>query len=121
MRYSIFLLFLTYIFIFGCGNDKSVSEDLTDTVSLLPQEVFSLTLTEDVLGEDDEDLKLFLEEEIYPLISKASKVTIDKIASSQYLLIYIENDSAKGLLLQKFYNPVKDEIEFTKTETVLTK
>lgn len=119
MKYFFIIGIFSLLFIFSCGNNEL--SDTEDAEDLSPQEVFSLTLTEDILGEEDEDLKTYLEEFIYPLVSKSSKVSIDKITSSQYLLVYYENDTAKGLLLQKFYNPATDEIEFTKAEKTLTK
>ncbi|HMS33497.1 MAG TPA: hypothetical protein PKC91_05355, partial [Ignavibacteria bacterium] len=82
------------------------------------EESFSSALVEDIMGEnEDVDLQYYLEEQIYPLISKSDKVTIDRISSSLYLLSYNENGAMKNFLLQKFYNPVKDEIVFEKSET----
>ncbi len=106
----------------GCGeNNKSVGEDSSDSVSMSPPEVFSLTLTEDILNVDDEDLRYYLEEEIYPLVSKSEKVTIDRLSSSEYLLSYLSEGAFKGLLIKKFYNPVEDIVVFTKTEAELKK
>lgn len=108
--------------IFGCGDkDKSYQDESADTTSLSPKEVFSLTLTEDILGEDDEDLRTFLEDDIYPMVSKSEKVTIDRISSSEYLLSYLQDGTLKGLLIKKFYNPVEDIVVFTKNETELKK
>lgn len=120
--YSFFLLFIPLFMIFGCGDkDKSYQDESADTTSLSPKEVFSLTLTEDILGEDDEDLRTFLEDDIYPMVSKSEKVTIDRISSSEYLLSYLQDGTLKGLLIKKFYNPVEDIVVFTKNETELKK
>ena len=114
---------IPFLLLFGCGDkdNRSDKNDSSDTATLSSQEVFSLTLTEDILSDDDEDLKLYLEEEIYPLVSKSDKVTIDRISSSQYLISYGQDSTFRGLLIQKYYNPLTDEIGFTKTETELKK
>jgi len=115
MKYFFIIFALILLFIAGCENENSiVDEETSDTVSLSPQEVFALTLTEDILNEDDEDLRLFLEEDIYPLVSKSQKVTIDRFSSSQYIISYSQNDTLKEIVIRKFYNPVSDIIEFTK-------
>jgi hypothetical protein len=123
MKYSFLLLVVLLMLLSGCGEkDKwSDKDESSDTTALSPQEVFSLTLAEDILSDDDEDLKLYLEEEIYPLVSKSNKVTIDRISSSQFLISYSQDSTYKGLLIQKYYNPLSDEIVFTKTETELKK
>lgn len=126
MRYII-LVFISVFFI-SCG-DKSNSPDNTnnstlnetdDTTSLSPQEAFSYVLVNQILNSDDGDLELYLENEIYTLVSKSEKVTIDEISSSLFLLTYFEGDVEKNLLIQKFYNPAKDEFTFTKSETSVT-
>lgn len=122
MKYTILLIILTLLIVSGCGeNNQSVQDESTDSVTLSPPEVFSLTLTEDILREDDEDLRLYLEEEIYPAVSKSEKVTIDRLSSSEYLLTYFSEGAFKGLLIKKYYNPVEDIVVFTKNETELKK
>lgn len=122
MKYTILLIILTLLIISGCGeNNQSVQDESTDSVTLSPPEVFSLTLTEDILREDDEDLRLYLEEEIYPAVSKSEKVTIDRLSSSECLLTYFSEGAFKGLLIKKYYNPVEDIVVFTKNETELKK
>lgn len=122
MKYLFLLSVVPLLLISGCGdNNQSSKDDLTDTLTLAPQEVFSLTLTEDILREDDEDLRMYLEEEIYPVVSKSDKVTIDRISSSEYLINYSQDGLYKGLLIKKFYNPVEDIIVFTKSEAELKK
>ena len=96
-------------------NKDSISEEQEDTTSLSPQETFSSVLTDDFIDEgNDEDLQIYLEEEIYPLISGTNKLTFDKISSSLYLLTYTENGEIKNLLIQKFYDVQKDEVFFEK-------
>ncbi len=121
-------------FIFSCGkdnsqkpvtetqrneksNEQSSSDEDADTV-LTPQEAFSSSLVQDILGdEDDPDLEEYLEEEIYPVVLKSQKVTIDRISSSIFLLTYDEAGARKNFFIQKFYNPRKDEFVFEKTAT----
>ena len=96
---------------------NEVAESETDSL-MTPEEIFSSSLVQDIIGEDEDiDLQIYLEEQIYPLVSKSSKITIDKISSSLYLLSYDDSGVMKSFILQKFYNPAKDEIVFDKTET----
>lgn len=98
---------------------NEVAESETDSV-MTPEEIFSSSLVQDIMGEDEDiELQIYLEEQIYPLVSKSSKITIDKISSSLYLLSYEESGVMKTFILQRFYNPAKDEFVFDKTETQL--
>ncbi len=118
-RLSLLLLIVLFSLI-GCDkNDKSlldVNTDDNDTTSVSPAESFALNLVDDILNEEDEYLTEYLENEIYPIISKSEKVTIDKISSTLYILSYQDGDKEKNLLIEKFYNPIKDEISFTRRE-----
>lgn len=115
-------IFISIFFLLFIGCDKKenttveVSDNELDTASVTPAESFAITMVDDFLGEEDEDLSYFLENEIYPLVSKSEKVTIDKISSSLYILSYIEGGTEKNLLIEKFYNPIKDEVSFSKKE-----
>ena len=127
MYYKLFFIII-FLFLFSCGKeqnkniriektiDNQTSEVDKDTTELSPQEIFSTALTDNILDIEDEDLQVYLEEEIYPAISKSNKVTIDKISSSLYLLQYDDKGTLKNILLQKFYNPSKDEFFFEKKE-----
>ncbi len=96
---------------------NEITESETDSV-MTPEEIFSSSLVQDIIGDDEDiELQIYLEEQIYPLVSKSNKTTIDKISSSLYLLSYEESGVMKNFILQKFYNPVKDEFVFDKTET----
>ena len=98
---------------------NEITESETDSV-MTPEEIFSSSLVQDIIGDDEDiELQIYLEEQIYPLVSKSNKTTIDKISSSLYLLSYEESGVMKSFILQKFYNPVKDEFVFDKTETQL--
>jgi len=125
MRYLIIVILFS-VFLISCGektnnlDSSNTVNETEDTTSLSPQEAFSFVLVNQILNSDDEDLELFLESEIYPLVSKSEKVTIDEISSSMYILTYFEGDTEKNLLIQKFFNPVKDEVIFIKSETSLT-
>ena len=96
---------------------NEITESETDSV-MTPEEIFSSSLVQDIIGDDEDiELQIYLEEQIYPIVSKSNKTTIDKISSSLYLLSYEESGIIKNFILQKFYNPVKDEFVFDKTET----
>lgn len=98
---------------------NEITESETDSV-MTQEEIFSSSLVQDIIGDDEDiELQIYLEEQIYPLVSKSNKTTIDKISSSLYLLSYEESGIIKNFILQKFYNPVKDEFVFDKTETQL--
>ena len=126
------LMVLISVVLFSCNKENSSrqrneppktenqEEDNDSDSAMTSEESFSSALVEDIMGEnDDVDLQYYLEEQIYPLISKSDKVTIDRISSSLYLLSYNESGVMKNFLLQKFYNPLKDEIVFEKNETQL--
>ncbi len=131
MLKSIYIVFIALI-LFSCNKENSTrqrtesprtdtqNEESDSDTAMTAEESFSGALVEDIMGEnEDVDLQYYLEEQIYPLITKSDKVTIDRISSSLYLLSYNENGVMKNFLLQKFYNPVKDEIVFEKSETQL--
>ena len=113
------------ISIYSC-NDKDRSnasresnEESNEAVSdsaLTPEEIFSTSLVQDVLDEEDVDLQIYLEEEFYPIASKSPKVTIDKISSSLYILSFQTDSIMKNFLLQKYYVPEKNEFVFEKKE-----
>lgn len=127
-----FLSFLIFsLFLFGCGkekeikekNEKAIQQELNDndTTSLTPAESFGAALSQSILNDESEvELESFLSEAVYPKVSNSSKVTIDKISSSLYLLKYYDGASEKYLLIQKYYNPQKDIIMFDITDTSLT-
>ncbi|MEP7146803.1 MAG: hypothetical protein ABI792_07315 [bacterium] len=97
--------------------DVQQDEAETDTTMTI-EEAFSSALVQNIIGDDgDDELQLYLEEQIYPMVSKSDKVTLDRVSSSIYLLSYEENGVMKNLLIQKFYNPGKDEFVFEKSET----
>jgi hypothetical protein len=122
--FQFFLIFVGFLFL-SCNKDQNNKEKVIvnetdieepeDTVQLTPAESFSSALTEVFLDEShDEDLLIYLEEEIFPLVSKSDKVTFDKISASLYLLSYDENNELKNILIRKIYDPQKDEIVFQK-------
>lgn len=126
LKYFLFaLIFITFI---SCSRDEVKKrlnkvetemrndEEDEDTTALTPPEALSQALVANILNDDDEDLQSYIEDEIYPLVSKSNKITIDKISSSLYLLQYDDKGSQKNILIQKFYNPEKDEFFFDKRE-----
>jgi len=92
------------------------SNDLSGE-NMTKEEIFSSTLVQDIAGDDNEELEIYLEEVIYPMVSKSNKVTLDKISGSLFLLTYDDNGSMKNLLIQEYYSPAKDEMVFDKIET----
>ncbi|MDQ3021235.1 MAG: hypothetical protein M3R36_11810 [Bacteroidota bacterium] len=124
-------LFIFSLILFSCSkenpskdkteiqNNELTREENTDTdTNMTVEESLSIALVQDILKEDDDvDLQLYLEEQIYPIVAKSNKVTFDRISSSLYLLSYDDSGAVKNILIQKFYNPVKDEFIFEKSET----
>ena len=97
--------------------DTEATEDNeADTTAMSPEEAFSSAMVSNILNTEDEDLQDYLEAEIYPIVKSSSKVTIDNISSSLFLMQYEEKGSIKNILIQKFYNPSKDEFFFEKRE-----
>jgi len=116
---------LIVVFLYSCGNENTdkVREDREDENTesasdtlLTPEEVFSSSLVQEILDEDDEELQIYLEEEFFTVASKSPKVTIDKISSSQYIFSFESDSIMKNFLIQKFYIPAKDEFIFEKRE-----
>ena len=129
----ILIMFAVSILLFSCskeddtklntesGNNQKQesSEDDSDT-TMTAEEAFSSALVLEILGDqEDPELQEYLEEQIYPIVSKSDKVTIDRISASLYLLSYYDGGSMKNILIQKFYNPAEDEFAFEKKETDL--
>ena len=85
--------------------------------NMTKEEIFSSTLVQDIAGDENEELEIYLEEVIYPMVSKSNKVSLEKISGSLYLLTYDDNGTMKNLMIQEYYSPVKDEMVFDKSET----
>jgi hypothetical protein len=131
---SLFIVTISVLMIAGCGKEKSnntVNEqkqqqqqmgiDEEDTTSLTPAESFASALCQDILNDDSEvDLESYLIDVVYPKISGSTKVTIDRVSGSIFLLTYFEGSTEKHLLIQKYYNPQKEEIYFESSETSLS-
>ncbi|MEO8447106.1 MAG: hypothetical protein ABI528_06400 [bacterium] len=125
----ILLLFISMVFIASCNKDTpqkpetqtsrtDMTEESDQDTNMTSEEIFSSSLVQNILGEDDnDDLQIYLEDQIYPIVSASGKVTLDRVSASLYLLSYDEKGTMKNLLIQKFYDPVKDEFIFDKSET----
>jgi hypothetical protein len=96
--------------------ETEITEDDTDTTAMTPQEAFSSALVSNILDIEDEDLQNYLEDEIFSIVKRSNKVTIDNISSSIFLLQYSDSGNQKNILIQKFYNPSNDEFFFEKRE-----
>lgn len=131
MRFISISFLLLFLFLIGCGKEKEMKEsnkqaiqqemEENDSIALTPAESFGAVLTQSILNDETEvELESFLSEVVYPKMSNSSKVTIDKISSSLYLLKYFEGTAEKYMMIQKYYNPQKDSIIFDITETNLT-
>lgn len=123
-----FLIFAVVVMFVSCGKDdvvkkiekkvitENIEDEDSDTTALPPEEAFSSAMVNNILDVYDEELQMYLEDSIFPFVSKSEKITIDKISSSLFLLQYFENGIAKNILIQKFYIPPKDEFSFEKRE-----
>jgi len=131
----IIVSFSVLALITGCGKEKSINTNKEqkqqqqqqigiedeDTTSLTPAESFASNLCQDILNDDTEaDLESYLIDVVYPKVSGSTKVTIDIVSSSIYLLTYFEGTIEKHMLIQKYYNPQKQEIFFESSETSLS-
>lgn len=105
----------------GTSNGETNGEDseASDTTTLSREELFSTVMVTDILQSDEEsDLQLFLEEQIYPVVASSEKVTIDRLSASVYIITYADAEGGKrSILIQKFYDPVNEQIVFEKTDT----
>jgi len=126
-KFSSLLFVIVILVLTSCSKEKEdadpkkeshnePTEEESDT-NMTAEEIFSSNLVQEISGTDDIDLQLFIEDQFYPSVSKSSKVTLDRVSSSLYLLSYDDNGTTKNFLIQKFYNPVNDEFVFDKTET----
>jgi hypothetical protein len=127
----IIVCFSAIILAAGCGKEKSINNeqkqqqqmgiDDEDTTALTPAESFAAALCQDILNDDSEvDFESYLIDVIYPKVSGSTKVTLDKVSSSIFLLTYFEGSTEKHMLIQKYYNPQKSEIFFEFSETSLS-
>lgn len=130
----ILVCFSAFIMAAGCGKEKSnnsVNEQKQqqqqmgiedeDTTALTPAESFASALCQDILNDDSEvDFESYLIDVIYPKVSGSTKVTLDRVSSSIFLLTYFEGNTEKHLLIQKYFNPQKGEIFFESSETSLS-
>lgn len=97
------------------GDPEFQSSGLQDT-SLSPQESLSISLVQGILGEDDEpELEEFIEQNLYEELKKSSKVTIDRVSTSEYAIEYELGGEKKVYLFRKYYDPQKDEFVFART------
>ncbi|MFZ4589669.1 MAG: hypothetical protein ACOYN6_01610 [Ignavibacteria bacterium] len=118
----------------GCGKEKSINtaneqkqqqqqmgiED-EDTTALTPAESFATALCQDILNDDSEaDFESYLIDVVYPKVSGSTKVTLNRVSSSIFLLTYFEGSTENHLLIQKYFNPQKGEIFFESSETSLS-
>ena len=122
--FSILIMMLFVIASGGCGKgeEKSTNESTSKTESqdqdsvLSPEEIFSATLVQGIVGEeDDPDLEAFLEEDLYGELKNSKAVTMDRISSSMYVIEFENLGQMKSYLIRKYYNPQKDEYYFEKT------
>lgn len=97
------------------NQEESGSGNETDSV-MTDAEEFSSSLVQDILGEEDVNLQIYLEEEIFPIVSKSKKITLDRISSSIYLLGFDDNGTLRNFMIQKSYNPETGDFVFEKTE-----
>ena len=92
-----------------------------DTTALTPAESFASALCQDILDDDSEvDFESYLIDVVYPKVSGSTKVTLDKVSNSIFLLTYFDSSTEKHMLIQKYYNPQKTEIFFESSETSLS-
>ncbi len=128
--YKTILTIIISLFLLSCNKEnpsdhktensrtETESDDNDSDATLSDEEAFSSALVLGIMSEDeDPELQDYLEEQIYPIVSKSNKVTLDRISSSVYLLSYEENGVMKNYIIQKFYDPAADEMVFEKRET----
>lgn len=114
MSKYLYLLLVTAFIFLACSKDNNEGEasDDTDTVQLTGGVLFSAVMLNDYLQlEDDEDLGMYLETEIYPIVAGSRKVSMERIAPSVYGLTYDSAGQTKSMIIERFYNP-KDERAF---------
>ena len=130
MKFRLIILLFVAFALYSCGNNEPVHDDNNpesenveeqedgDTTALSEAELFSMVLVNDILqGSEESDLQGYLEEEIFPMVQGATKVTLDRLSASVYILTYEKDGSKSSLLIQKFYDPANEQIVFEKTET----
>ena len=114
----LYILLISIVMFSACSEkDKTAeNEDDQDTTQLTKGVLFSAVMLNDFLQlEDDEDLGLFLENEIYPLVAGSPRVSMDRLSGSEYLVTYDSAGQNKNLIIQRFYNPKGEHTFFVKT------
>ena len=67
--------------------------------NMTKEEIFSSTLVQDIAGDENEDLEIYLVEVIYNIVSNSNKVSLKKISGSLYLLTYNDNGKMNNLMI----------------------
>ncbi len=133
MKYLPLVLLFAVFALYSCGKKEIKTNDDTPPTkteinpsgsqtesdvadSLSKEELFSTTLVQDIAGDENEDLQVYLEDTIYPMVAKSHKVTLDKISGSLYLLSFEENGKMKNILIQEFFDPQEEDVMFDKRE-----
>jgi hypothetical protein len=118
-KFLYFLLVTALMFAACSERDKPEDEaanDNNDTTQLTKGVLFSAVMLNDYLQlEDDEDLGVYLETEIYPLVANSRKVSMERIAPAVYGLTYDSAGQTKSLIIERFYNPKEERVFFEKS------
>jgi hypothetical protein len=118
------------LFIFSCNKNSETDQSAKNNNSqqesgiendsdsaMTDEEVFSSSLVQGILGEEEDiELQIYLEETIYPIVAKSDKVTFDRISNSIFLLGFNDNGTLRNIMIQKLYNPDTGEFVFENEE-----
>lgn len=96
------------------GNPEGqVSEQDEGDMPLTKEEIFSASLVQGIMGEeDDPDLEQYIEQSLFAELSGSKAVTMDRLSSSMYLVEYEQGGQMKRFIIRKYYFPAGDEYKF---------
>ncbi len=121
-RLTTFIYLFAFVFLIcscrsdnNAGNDKESEESEQTDAQLTPEETLSTSLVQGILGIEDEDLESFIESELYSEIKSGSKVAIDRLSSSVFMIEFEKSGSRKAYIVRKYYDPSKEEFLFEKS------
>lgn len=112
------LIFFAGLSITSCGNNKEEETEVLDTSSLSKEELFASVMVGDFLKEDDDDLQEYFQVEIYPIVSNAERIFIEKISTSEYMVTFSEANSDKRIIIHKYFDLLNDQVFFEKSEVI---
>ncbi len=118
MKLKFLLVLIFAITLAACSDKDKADEDANDgdTSQMVRGVLFSSIMLNDFLQlEDDEDLGMYLETEIYPQLAGSTRVTMDRLTGSVYSLEFDSAGTMRSYIIERFYDPKSEKTFFVKS------